>query len=70
MTGDSPGPIPVTIPVAAATVATVVSPLLQAPPVIDPVNVLVVPVHIPVAPEMAGAGLTLIIFVAVQPPME
>ena len=56
-----PGAIPVTNPVDGLMVAVVVSPLVQDPPVIEAVRVPVCPVQIPVAPEIDGKGLTLIV---------
>ena len=65
-----PGAIPATTPVVAPTVATVVKPLVQEPPVIDDVRVLVVPVQMPVDPEMTGTGLIDINLDVVQVPIE
>jgi hypothetical protein len=54
-----PAVTPVTVAVldvAAIIVATLVLLLLQVPPVIDDVNVIVVPVHAKVGPEITGRG--------------
>ena len=67
---DVPGVMPVTIPVVAPMVATVVRLLLQVPPVMDEPNVPDVPVQIPVAPDITGIGLMLMVFVATQLPIE
>ena len=57
------------MPVVAPTIATVVSPLLHVPPLTEPVNVFVVPVHKPVAPVITGIGSTLIVLVTAQLPI-
>ena len=59
-----PGAMPETKPDNADTVATDVREDAQAPPEIDPDNVLVVPIHNPVAPETTGTGLTVIALAA------
>jgi len=68
VTSEVPEITPVTIPVLAPTVATVVVPLVQVPPVVPSVNVMVVPAQNAVEPGMAdGRGLTEIVPVALQP---
>jgi hypothetical protein len=52
---DVPGVIPNTIPVAEPIVATLVVPLLQLPPGVALLSVVVCPTHILIVPVM-GAG--------------
>ena len=59
---------PVTIPVLAPTVATDVVPLVQVPPVVPSVKVMVVPAQKAAAPDIAdGKALTVTVPVALQP---
>ena len=54
-----PANTPVTTPVPATTVAIVVPPLLQVPPVVASLRVVVAPLQTWVVPEMVtGNGLT------------
>jgi hypothetical protein len=67
-----PGMMPVTTPVVGATVATAGALLLQVPPGVTSVTVIVVPGHNAVGPPIAaGNGLTVIValplIVLVQP---
>jgi hypothetical protein len=65
---DVPGDTPVTKPDPATTVAMVVVPLLQVPPVVS-VNKVVDPWHTLKVPVIAaGNALTVTTFVLVQPP--
>ena len=58
---------PVTTPVVEFTVA-VVELLLQLPPAVASVSVIVAPTHTAVGPLMAvGAGVIVMVFVAKQP---
>ena len=61
--------IPVRIPVVAPIVPTAVLLLLQVPPVLASLRVVVLPAHIGVVPIMApGVGFTVIVVVVLQPP--
>ena len=63
-----PADAPVTTPVPPTAVATVVPPLVQVPPVVPSVNVIVEPTQNDEDAGMVdGAALTVIIVVAVQP---
>lgn len=63
-----PGPVPVTTPVVLATVATAVLLLLQVPPVVEFVRVVVAPSHTVKEPLMAdGSGFTTNVVVLVHP---
>ena len=63
-----PDDTPVTTPVAPATVATAVDPLVHVPPVVPSVNVIVDPTQNAAEAGMAdGVVLTVTIAVAVQP---
>ena len=63
-----PADAPVTTPVPPTTVATVVPPLVQVPPVVPSVNVIVEPTQNDEdAGILDGAALTVIIVVTVQP---
>ena len=65
---DVPDNTPVTTPVPETTVATVVVPLDQVPPVTPSVNVIVVPAQNGEDADMAdGAAVTVTIVVAEQP---
>jgi len=65
---EVPDDTPVTTPVVPATVATLVVPLVQVPPVVPSVNVIVDPAQNADAPAMvAGEALTVTTVVAVQP---
>ena len=64
-----PPVIPVRIPVVAPIVPTAVLLLLQVPPVLASLRVVVLPAHIGVVPIMApGVGFTVIVVVVLQPP--
>lgn len=59
---------PVTTPVVEFTVAMPVELLLQVPPAVASVSVIVAPTHTAVGPLMAvGAGVIVMVFVARQP---
>ena len=63
-----PADTPVTTPVAPITVATLVVPLVQVPPVVPSVNVIVDPTQNEAEAGIAdGVVLTVITAVAVQP---
>lgn len=70
-----PAAIPLTVPVAAFTLATAALPVVQVPPVVALLNVEVAPVHIVVVPVIAatvGPPVTVITLVAIpvpQPPL-
>lgn len=62
---EVPGARPVTTP--DKTVAILPDPLLQVPPLIVLVNVVVSPTHRAVPPVTGADGLTVMLFDAVQP---
>jgi hypothetical protein len=65
---DVPAATPVTTPDAEPMVATLVVPLVQVPPDVALVNVLVLPTHTDSEPLIApGNALTVTILVAAQP---
>ena len=70
MITELPADMPVTAPVPAITVATAVLLLLQVPPATVLLNVFAAPMHIPKVPVIGAVALTVMIFVAMQPPME
>ena len=56
------------MPELAPTVAILVAPLLQVPPVVISANVVVAPTHVLAKPDIAnGIGLTVIVDTALQP---
>ena len=63
-----PAAIAATTPVAVTTVATLVLPLIQRPPVVELLSVAVAPGQILVVPVIAaGSGLTVTTAVRKQP---
>ena len=61
---DVPPVTPVTTPVDELTVATAVVPLLQVPPLVASLSVVVAPAHATAVPVIAnGNGLTVIVLV-------
>ena len=58
---------PVTIPVVEPIVAAAVLLLLQVPPVVASLNVIVDPAQTLLEPEIADIGLTVIACIAVHP---
>ncbi len=64
----TPSVMPVTVPVEDPIVATAVLLLLQTPPLVALVNVVVKPTHTLVVPPIAaGFGLTVKLVTAIQP---
>jgi hypothetical protein len=62
-----PGPVPVVTPDEPATVAMAVLPLVQEPPVVGLLNVVVPPWHSVVVPAMGKRAFTVTVAIAVQP---
>jgi hypothetical protein len=63
-----PAAIPVTTPLAVPIVATLMSLLIQLPPVVDSVNVVFSPAHTANTPPMAsGSSLTVTIAIDWHP---
>ena len=68
MITDKPVATPVTVPAVGSTVAIVVVPLLQLPPVAASVSSVVMPAHTRGLPAIsAGNGFTVRVAVAKQP---
>src|SRR5438552_391935 len=64
----TPAATPVTMPVEAPTVAVPVALLLQVPPLMASVRVMVAPVHTVEEPEIAdGADTTVTVILVLQP---
>ena len=62
---------PVTTPVPETIVASVVLPLVQVPPVVGSLNVVVAPAQTLVVPVIAdGKGLTVMVIFTAQPVLK
>ena len=66
-TEEVPALIPVATPVVLSIVATVVLVLLQVPPVVASLNVVVLPIHTPGVPVIGARGLTVMVVVVAHP---